>query len=466
MKLWLPRTIPGLLMSISVVLGAATLLLGSLAHELSHEALEKQLDHRIDTETQALLHVFEEGGVSAVAAAIGWREKELHQAVGMGYQLFDASGKRLAGRFHTAMPQIGRQEHLSANDPDSGQAYDSQSLTTRLPDGSVLVVAADRAPVDAIDGTLRHLFIVTVGGMFVIGVGSAWLLGTVIRRRIQRINVTAQAIIDGDLSRRIPRDGSSSEFDHLSGNLNRMLDRNAELLENIQQVSNDIAHDLRMPLARLLTVLEEALVGEQDVAGYRHTIGVAVHNGKDILELFTSLLRISEVETLQIRGTFREVDLSELAERVSDAFRPDVEIAGYQLCVLVEPGISIQGDAHLLSQLLVNLIENAVKHTPQGTRIAITLARRNAQAVLSVADNGPGVAQKDRTRVLRRFVRSEQSRSTPGHGLGLSLVNAIARSHLAALELKDNCPGLDVVVVFPETIVALQVDRDGLRRVP
>ncbi|KVL46541.1 hypothetical protein WT01_36305 [Burkholderia cepacia] len=249
-----------------------------------------------------------------------------------------------------------------------------------------------------------------------------------------------------------------------------MLDRNAELLENIRQVSNDIAHDLRTPLARLLTGLEEALVEEQDVAAYRQTISVAVQNGRDILELFTSLLRISEVETLEIRSTFREVDLSELAERVSDAFRPDVEMAGYQFCVMVEPGIFIQGDTHLLSQLLVNLIENAVKHTPQGTRIAITLTRRNARAVLSVADDGLGVAEKDRATVLRRFVRGEQSRSTPGHGLGLSLVHAIARSHLAALELKDNCPGLDVVVVFPgephfdRFAEGMQPDRNRIKR--
>jgi signal transduction histidine kinase len=449
MKRWLPSTIMGLIMSISLVLAAATLLLGGLAHTFSHEALEKQLDQRLEMETQALLHVFEQDGLNGLRSAIDWRDDGLHHDIGMGYQLFDSSGNPLAGRFDTTLPEPGWQEHLVASDPLTGKPYDSQSLTTRLPDGSMLVVAADRSPVVEMDRSLRQFSIATLGAMFMVGMGSAWLLGMVIRRRIERINVTAQAIIDGDLSRRMSCGGTSSEFDRLSGTLNRMLDRNAELLENLQQVSNDIAHDLRTPLARLLNGLEEALVQEQDVAGYRRTLGVAVQNGRDMLELFTSLLRISEIESLQIRNTFREVDFSELVERVGDAFRPDVEMAGHALHLAVEPAICIQGDRHLLSQLLVNLIENAVKHTPKGTRIAIALERRNAQTRLIVADDGPGVAVEDRPKVLRRFVRSEQSRSTPGHGLGLSLVNAIARSHFATLELEDNTPGLKVVVTFP-----------------
>jgi signal transduction histidine kinase len=449
MKRWLPGTIVGLIMSISLALAAATLLLGGFAHTFSHEALEKQLDHRLEVETQALLHMFAQGGVTGVRSAIDWRDEGLHRDIGMGYRLFDASGSPLAGRLDASMPQPGTQEHLTASDPVTGEHYDSQSLTTRLPDGSVLVVAADRAPVVEMDRSLRQFSIATLGGMFVIGMGSAWVLGMVIRRRIERINVTAQAIIDGDLSRRMPCEGTSSEFDRLSATLNRMLDRNAELLENLQQVSNDIAHDLRTPLARLLNGLEEALVREQDVSGYRQTLGVAVQNGRDMLDLFSALLRISEIESLQIRNTFRDVDLSELIERVGDAFRPDVELAGHELHLAVEPGIRVMGDKHLLSQLLVNLIENAVKHTPTGTRIVIVLDRRNAQTRLMVADNGPGVAVQDRPKVLRRFVRSEQSRSTPGHGLGLSLVDAITRSHFATLELQDNAPGLKVVVTIP-----------------
>lgn len=447
MTRYLPRSVFGLVVAASLVLGLSTLVLGVVVYSVSHEALEQQLDQRIETESHALLALLEHAGTAGLAAEIIRRE-DRRGPNGMGYLLVDADGRRVAGRLNAPVPGPGWQEFLYSTD-GSGERSASQALTTALPDGGRLVVAADRTPVDEIDSTILALFISAFGAMLVVGIGSAWGLGAVVRHRLDRINSTAHAIIAGDLSRRIPRDGSDNEFDQLADTLNRMLDRNAELLENLQQVSSDIAHDLRTPLSRLQQSLDVALLNDLDVDQYREALKQASDRAREMLDLFAALLRISEVETFQVREGFRPVNLSEVVERCIDAFLPDVEASGHSLAIDVAQALSVEGDRHLLSQLLVNLIENAARHTPAGSLISVSLRRRGDRVELVVADNGPGVHANERDLVLRRFARLERSRTTPGHGLGLALVAAIARAHFAQFTLADNAPGLRVSVLFP-----------------
>lgn len=447
MRLRPPRSTFGLVTLVSLLLGGASLLLAAGVFATSHEALEMQLNHRIEAETAALTAHYEQGGSAALASMIVRREM-VRSPSGLGYILVDASGRRLAGRLNAAAPQPGWLEFLYVAREDGGRDI-SQALTTRLPDGARLVVAADRGPIDAADRTIVQVSAVTFGIMLALGLGGAWALGGIVRRRLDRINTSAEAIIDGDLARRMPVDGSDSEFDRLSITLNRMLDRNAELMETLQQVSSDIAHDLRTPLARLHQSLDSALREGRDADGYRLAIEAAAGRAGEMLEIFAALLRISEVESLQVREGFQPVDLSNLVQQMAETFGPDVEASGHRLAAPASCGIAVQGDRRLLSQMLVNLIENAVRHTPRGTEIRVTLERTETGVVLAVEDSGPGVAPADRERVLRRFARLEKSRSTPGHGLGLSLVAAIARAHYAALSLEDAHPGLVAKVTFP-----------------
>jgi signal transduction histidine kinase len=440
----LPRSTAGLVVWISDALAATTLLLGLAVYGVAHEALEQQLDHRVETEVHALLALHEVGGSEGIAAAVR-RRQEIGAASGLGYLLTDAAGHRIAGALPGPPPPLGYEEFLPSRGPD-GAASVSQALTTATPEGGRLVVAADRTTIEEIDATIWRVFAGAFGGMLLVGMAGAWLIGAVTRRRLSRINTTAQAIIDGDLARRIPRDRAPNEFDELAATLNRMLDRNADLLENLQQVSSDIAHDLRTPLARLQQALDGAVDEAADAEALRAALGRASAHAQDLLDLFAALLRISEVESFQVRAAFRPVSLSEIAERCADAFRPDLEAAGGAFTVTIEPEVWVDGDRHLLAQLLVNLIENAARHTPAGATVTLSVRREADAAVLTVADDGPGIAPDDRERVLRRFARLERSRATPGHGLGLSLAAAVARAHFGQLTLADNHPGLAVAL--------------------
>jgi signal transduction histidine kinase len=226
-------------------------------------------------------------------------------------------------------------------------------------------------------------------------------------------------------------------------------DRNEALLENLQQVSSDIAHDMRTPLARLRNVLDAAMRQDLTADQAKDALAHASRHAEDLLDLFAALLRISEIESLQVRSAFQPTNLSAVAERCIDALRPDVEADGYRLAADLAPDIMLDGDRHLLSQLIVNLIENAARHTPPGSRIEVRLGLVGDQAELSVSDNGPGIPADQYAFVLRRFSRLEQSRNKPGNGLGLNLATAVARAHFSELRLSDAAPGLVVALSLP-----------------
>lgn len=443
----LPRSTSGLVAMVAAALAVTTILLGYIVYSVSHEALEQQLDHRIAVETKGLRALHRQGGLDALASGIAQREAT-DRGDGMGYILDDAQGRRLAGALRAQTPEPGWLEFLYSDTPD-GARRTSQALTTVLPDGARLVVAADRAPIGEIDLAILKVFAGAFSLMLAAGVGGAWLLGSVIRRRLARINAAAETIIDGDLAHRVPRDPAPNEFDDLAATLNLMLDRNEALLENLQQVSTDIAHDMRTPLARLRNVLDTALRQDLDTAQAKDALARASTHAEDLLDLFAALLRISEIETLQVRAAFQPTSLSEIAERCVDALRPDVEADGDRMIADIAPNVVLDGDRHLLSQLLVNLIENAARHTPPGSTITVSLRANTETIDLSVSDNGPGIPADKHAFVLRRFSRLEQSRNTPGNGLGLSLATAVARAHFGELRLHDRAPGLDVRLSFP-----------------
>ena len=448
MKRFVPRSIFGLVAALGVALAVVTFVLGFAMQEIAHEALEQQLDHRVEAETKALL-ASTGGDPAALARAIDGRE-DGHRADGLGHMLVNPQGVHLAGRMRAAVPPPGWHEYLT-NAPPGEIPELMQSLVTQLPGGGRLVVAADRAPIDEIDETIIGLTFGALGAMLLFAIVSAWLLGTVVKRRLGRIVDTAQAIIAGDHRRRMPIGGADTEFDRVSGTLNRLLDRNVQLIDNLRQVSSDVAHDLRTPLARQQLLLDAALAQPIADEACRRTLETVKAGGDDMLALFAAILRISEIDTFAVRSHFKAVDLTETIERVADAYRPAAEASGHHLTVVDDGPAIVDGDPRLLSQLAVNLVENALRHTPPGTTVTVSTTCLDGVARLSVADDGPGIASADRERVLDRFVRLEHSRTTPGHGLGLSLVASIARAHNADLVLRDGNPGLSVDVQFART---------------
>jgi len=267
-------------------------------------------------------------------------------------------------------------------------------------------------------------------------------------RRVDAITDTCTAIMAGRLGHRIPTVGRNNELERLSDVINAMLDRNQTLMESLRQVSTDIAHDLRTPLTHLRHRLERARNDAVTTEDYAGAVDAAITDCDQLLAIFTALLRIAQIEAGARRSEFRDVALEELVARVRDIYRPVMDDSRHPLEVRVGRQARVRGDTHLLTQLISNLLENAIHHTPDGTPVILECGVEDDRPFLAVADRGPGIPQCDRANVLKRFFRREQSRTTPGSGLGLSLVAAIADVHNATLELADNNPGLRVVLTF------------------
>jgi signal transduction histidine kinase len=248
--------------------------------------------------------------------------------------------------------------------------------------------------------------------------------------------------MEGDLSRRVPRDDSGDDFDQLAANLNLMLERIEGLMASVRQVSDNIAHDLRTPLTRLRTRLELARDGDSQRA--RSTLESAIEDADELLGTFNALLRIARIESGSQRSAFAELDMASLVADVAELYEPVASGKEQHLEVQSAGKLIVSGDRNLLFQALANLVDNAIKYTPDGGRITLSARQIEGRVVIMVADTGPGVPAKLRERVFERFYRVDDSRATQGNGLGLSLVRAVANLHGAEILLTDNQPGLKV----------------------
>ena len=419
---------------------SAVLLLGIAVYFAADAQFRGQRDRAI---TEEIVDITREGNTQ-IEIGREISEREAAKATGsFGYALFDRSGRRVAGSLDTSRPALGF-SMIVFRDPVEG-ADEGRAKAVDLSDGSRLVVAVDSEAVEAIDATILMLFGAAFAVVLVIGAAGALILGKYLRDRLGAISSTANAIVAGDADQRIPVGTRGDEFDAVALALNAMLDRIAGLMENLRQVSSDVAHDLRTPLLRLRNQLEQ--VGTVDGAAQR-----AMDQGDEVLKLFGSILRIAEVEGGGLEQGFSRVDLSALAEDVCDGFLPAMSDSGCTLKWDVEPHIAVMGDRELLAQALANLLDNARVHTPAGTIVVVTLGGVDDRVSLTVADDGPGVPTVDRLNILRRFFRGEASRTTPGNGLGLSLVAAVAGSHGGEIEIGNNCPGLRVTIVMPRIV--------------
>ncbi|MEO8373958.1 MAG: HAMP domain-containing sensor histidine kinase [Sphingomonas bacterium] len=430
----------------SLALALAIIALGCAVYFAADANFRGQQDGAIADESAGLVRDFTDEGIGELRTEIAAREAG-SSTNAFGYALFDARGRRIAGALDTPRPPAGWHDIIFIDPqegPDPARAY-----ARDLSGGMRLVVATDSEAVERIDATILALFSGAFVLVILLGVVGALILGGYLRRRLDRISGTAQAIVSGDLERRIPVSARDDEFDQLARALNAMLDRIAHLLDNLRQVSSDVAHDLRTPLARLRNQLAETLDSGGNAAVTRPALKRAIGQSDDLLALFAAILRISEVEGGALSKTFARIDLSGLVGDLSDSYAPAVSDDGRTLECEIEPGIALHGDRELVAQAVINLLDNAQRHTPPGTRITVAVAADGEWIKLSVADNGPGVAVEDRPRIVRRFTRLDSSRTTPGHGLGLNLVEVIAQAHGGSLSIDDNTPGLRVTMVLP-----------------
>jgi signal transduction histidine kinase len=318
--------------------------------------------------------------------------------------------------------------------------------------GIYLFVGRDTALLAATRDRILQAFLwVVLGAVMIAGAGGL-LVGSRFMRRVDAIAKTCQGIIAGRLDERIPLTGREDEWDRLGGAINEMLNRISALLENLRQVSSDVAHDLRTPLTRVRNRLEEASNKSMSVADYSAAVTTAIDDMDQLLAMFSALLRISQVEAGARLQTFSAVPLTEILENVYQMYLPVAEDCRRSLTSSLAGGVRVRGDAELLTQMFSNLVENAIRHTPEHTKIQINLTVEGEMVAASVADDGPGVDPKEHEKVLRRFYRGSSSRASEGYGLGLALVAAIAQLHQARLTLSDAKPGLNVKISFSRAV--------------
>ncbi len=336
-------------------------------------------------------------------------------------------------------------------DSDSEEPANPRSKLTgfglTLPDGSFILVAQDASRLVDMQHAIESAFAWAAGVTLFLATGGGLLLSGNFLRRIDTIGRTSRAIMEGDLAARIPVRGTNDEIDQLVVGLNAMLDRIQHLMEGLRQVSNDIAHDLRTPLGRLRQRLEDAREHATTTTEYAAAADDAIGEADVLLETFSALLRIAQIEAGAQKSGFGDVDLSALARSIGEAYGPAAEDSQHRLALDIADGVATQGDRQLLAQMISNLVENALRHTPAGSTVSLAVAPTPSGGLqIVVADNGPGIPEAERERVFGRFYRLDSSRTTAGSGLGLALVKAIAALHGLAIKLEDNKPGLRIVL--------------------
>jgi signal transduction histidine kinase len=410
-------------------------------------------DHAIATDLAGLQKTYSNSGRAGLVAAIAQRSAG-ERAEGCVYLLADTAFAPLAGNLE-AWPlslkgfdgwgdfNAPEWEPIKINRPLMRAAYET------LPDGSHLLVGRDIGDVDEFVGQIKIALGFSIVLIFVIGAVST---ASVTRRtvgRIEAINATSRAIMRSGLGERIPLRGTRDEWDQLAANLNSMLERIEGLMGEVKQVTDNVAHDLRTPLARIRGRLEKAYHKRQDGQYDPSLIGDTLADLDGVLRMFSSLMRISQIETIDRTAAFRTVNLAEIASEVVELFDAAAEDKSGCLNIVADQRVLVTGDKDLLFDTVANLVDNAIKHGREAGHVTVEVAQSDGGAVISIADDGPGIPADEYQRVFKRFYRLERNRLTPGNGLGLSLVDAVARLHGARIEMRDNAPGLNLRLWFP-----------------
>ncbi|MFN6955349.1 MAG: sensor histidine kinase [Acetobacteraceae bacterium] len=418
---------------------AGTALVGGVAWWVTAGFAARQAAQEIERGMGVLLQSGALSGLRGIALSIEARMAA--DRAGTEYYLLAApGGQRIAGNLSGVPSEPGWREGTIRR--ADGTEAPVLMLAAPLPGGGALVVGRDLEGVRALEQRLLGGAVWVGGAVLLLGLLGGLLIGRGVARRAAGMDAALAAVQAGDLGRRLAVRPAGDEFDRLAARINATLDRLQALMAALREVTDDIAHDLRTPLTRLRQRLDAAAAAPSAEA-----IAAAQAEADGLLEIFAALLRIAQVESGTQRAGFTRVDLSAIAETVAEVYAPAAEERGQRLAAEIAPAVTIEGDPALLTQMLANIVENAVRHGREGGRIAIALTPRE----VSVTDDGPGIPEAERERVFRRFHRLDSARCTPGSGLGLALVRAVATLHGLTVTLEDAGPGLRVRVSLPAT---------------
>lgn len=420
----------------------------------SGRVVQEQVAAMVDAEAGNLTQRYRADGFLGMLQAI---EERASQPGSFLYIVTAPNGAPLAGNVGTlpadVLDKAGIREtqytRLGANEGPAPALV----RVERLPNGSRLLVGRDLSERNRFAEILASTILGGLALVILVGLAGGLILARRVLVRLDAMTDTTRTIMAGNLSRRIPVNGSGDEFDRLALSTNQMLERIGELMSELRQVTDDVAHDLKTPLTRLRNRAEEALRSARTDEDYRATLDRIIDESDALIRTFNTMLLIARAESGAAREVMSSVNAGEIVESVAELYEPSAEEAGLKFDVRTEPGLVVHGNRELIGQALANLVDNAIKYgavegSPAGTILLV--AKGDADRVrFVVADNGPGIPADNRIRALERFVRLESSRTRPGSGLGLSLANAIARLHGGTLELADNTPGLKVIIELP-----------------
>jgi signal transduction histidine kinase len=441
----------------------AILLIGFITWQSSIQ-IQRQQANDIDREIRQFQTIQATQGLRTLALAV----HQVSSRPGPGlYFLGDANGQYMLGNV-TEMPiEVLKEPGVYNFDYERESPLDDMNGPARSPtwtgvaiarsvaleNGLVLVVGRDIVERRGFSAIILQSFFAGVVGIILFSIIAGGLTARRVLKRIDTISQTSTKIMSGNLSERVPITRRNDEFDGLATNLNAMLDRIEQLLQGLKEVTDNVAHDLKTPLTRLRSQAEAALRDNASEQTREQALETVIVESDRLIRTFNALLMIARAEAGAPSGTLVETDISAIIEDMTELYAPVAEDSGISVVANIEHGITINASRELVGQVMVNLLENAVKYAKpedgSAGRIDVSLSQENGFVRIAVGDNGAGIPEADRERVLERFVRLETSRSEPGSGLGLALVNAVARLHNGRFSIKDNAPGVLAVLELP-----------------
>jgi signal transduction histidine kinase len=436
----------------------AVFLLGYFAFN-TRRLFNEQITQTVDLEIDGLTSQFNTSGIRRLVLVVEARSRRPGSSL---YLVTTPTGEGLAGNVGSlpqgVMTTPGWTEtvYRRLDESDTSDLHRALVRVQHLPGGFRLLVGRDLEERDRLYDVVLDAGKWSAAIVVILGLAGGFFVARRVLRRVDAMTDTTRTIMGGDLHERLAVAGTGDELDRLAENLNAMLDRIEALMHGLKEVSDNIAHDLKTPLTRLRNHAEEALRMPQTEAGYRETLESIIDESDGLIRTFNALLMIARAESGQARDNMLEFDATEVARGIGELYEPLAEEKGLNLEVDAAEPAPLIGNRELVSQALANLVDNAIKYAaPEAQKngvasgIVVKAATEGDRILLSVADTGPGIAERDRERAVERFVRLEKSRSVPGSGLGLSLVSAVARLHGGELRLDDNQPGLRATIVLP-----------------
>lgn len=411
--------------------------------------LNRQVEAAIRADAQGLSERWQEGGLPALIGTI--RDRLVTNVDDNAiYLLIDPLGQRITGNLQTWPRGVTQSnawyellvERAGVRSLARVHEYD-------LPGGFRLLVGRDVRTRAQLRNLLTDALLWALLVVAALGLAGAVLMRGLFRRMLANVSATATAIAAGDLTRRVRVSGRGDEFDRLAETINDMLDRIARLMDGVRQVSNAIAHDLRTPITRARTRLEDAATHARGPEDLHAAIERAQADLDGVVAVFQALLRIAEIESGARRSAFCRIDLVPALNDLVELYEAVIEERGLHLALEIPATLPAYGDRDMIQQAVANLLDNAVKFSPKGGVVVLRASTGGQWLRIVVSDHGPGIPAGDRVRAVERFYRGEAARNTPGSGLGLALAQAVAQLHGGTLQLEDNNPGLRAVLVLP-----------------